>query len=417
VIRNASRQPKSAVRCAIYTRKSTIEGLDQDFNTPDAQRDAAEAYIASQKHEGWVCLSQRYDDGGFTGGNMERPAVKRLMADIEARQVDCVVIYKVDRLSRSLLDFSRMMETFQKHDVSFVSVTQQFNTAQSMGRLTLNILLSFAQFERELISERTHDKMAAARRKGKWLGGVPVLGYDVDREARRLIINPEEAKRVVATYRLYLKLGGLIPTVQKLVRRGWVNKSWTNRKGVLRTGKPFNKGTLHYLLTNVTYRGQVAYQDQVYPGEHEAIVPDDLFRKVQRLFAQNRRSKRPPRTNACQGVLQGLLYCSACQSRMVHTYTTKGPRRYRYYVCSTAQKQGWDKCPTKSIPARQIEQYVMREIQSRDQEVSSGQPELESLTIPEQAAALSQLIEKVDYDGRQGDLRIRLLPDQKEVAS
>jgi site-specific DNA recombinase len=417
MIRNASRQPKSAVRCAIYTRKSTNEGLDQDFNTLDAQREAGEAYIASQKHEGWECLSQRYDDGGFTGGNMERPAVKRLMADIEARQIDCVVIYKVDRLSRSLLDFSRMMETFQKHDVSFVSVTQQFNTAQSMGRLTLNVLLSFAQFERELISERTHDKMAAARRRGKWLGGVSVLGYDVDRQARRLIVNPDEAKRVVATYKLYLKLGGLIPTVQKLARRGWVNKSWTTRKGVVRIGKPFNKGTLHYLLTNVTYRGQVAYQSQVYPGEHEAIVPDDLFRKVQKRFAQNRRSKRPPRTNGCQGVLQGLLYCSACESRMVHTYTTKGPRRYRYYVCSTAQKQGWDKCPTKSIPARQIEQYVMREIQSRESTKAGGQPELECLTIPEQAAALRQFIEKVDYDGRHGDLRIRLLPNQKEVAS
>jgi site-specific DNA recombinase len=416
MIRNARREPKSAVRCAAYTRKSTHENLDQDFNTLDAQREAAEAYIASQKHEGWRCLPQRYDDGGFTGGNMERPGVKRLMADIEAHQVDCVVVYKVDRLSRSLLDFARMMETFEKHDVSFVSVTQQFNTAHSMGRLTLNILLSFAQFERELISERTHDKMAAARRKGKWLGGVPVLGYNVDRQARRLIVDPEESARVVAIYELYLGFGGLIPTVQELDRRGWINKSWTTRKGVIRNGKPFNKGTLHYLLTNVTYRGEVEYQGQVYAGDHDAIVPDDLFRRVQKLFEQNRRSRRLPRTNGCQGVLQGLLHCSACESRMVHTYTTKGPRRYRYYVCSTAQKQGWDKCPTKSIPARQIEQYVMKEVQSRDQEGTAGRLELESLTMPEQAEAIRKLVRRVDYDGRRGDLQIQLLPDQNEVS-
>ena len=174
---------------------------------------------------------------------------------------------------------------------------------------------------------------------------------------------------------------------------------------------------MHYLLTNVTYRGQVAYQGQVYPGEHEAIVPDDLFQRVRKVFEQNRRHRRLPGTNGCQGVLQGLLYCSACESRMVHTYTTKGPRRYRYYVCSAAQKQGWDKCPTKSIPARQIEQYVMREIQSRESTEPGGQPELVSLTIPEQAAALRRLIEKVDYDGQHGDLRIRLLPNQKEVTS
>lgn len=415
MVRNANREPKSAVRCAIYTRKSTHENLDQDFNTLDAQRESAEAYIASQKHEGWRCLPQRYDDGGFTGGNMERPAVTRLMADIEAHQIDCVVVYKVDRLSRSLLDFSRLMETFQKHNISFVSVTQQFNTAQSMGRLTLNILLSFAQFERELISERTHDKMAAARRKGKWLGGVPVLGYDVDQQPRRLIALPEEADRVVAIYRLYLELGGLIPTVQELARRDWANKSWTTRKGVVRNGKPFNKGTLHYLLTNVTYLGQVNYQGQVYPGEHEAIVPDGLFQRVQKLFEQNRRSKRLPRTNGCLGILQGLLHCAACKSRMVHTYTTNGPRRYRYYVCGTAQKHGWDKCPTKSIPARQIEEYVLKEVQSRDQEGTAGYLESESLTMSEQAEVLSRLVKRVDYDGRLGDLHIQLLPNQNEV--
>src|SRR5215468_6189406 len=193
-----ARMTLQTVRCAIYTRKSTDEGLQQEFNSLDAQREGGEAYIASQRHEGWSCLPDRYDDGGFSGGSMDRPALKRLLADIEAGRVDCVVVYKVDRLSRSLLDFSRLMETFDKHKVAFVSVTQQFNTATSMGRLVLNVLLSFAQFERELISERTRDKMSATRRKGKYAGGRVVLGYDVDRANRRLVVNPEEATRVKA---------------------------------------------------------------------------------------------------------------------------------------------------------------------------------------------------------------------------
>jgi Site-specific recombinases, DNA invertase Pin homologs len=207
------------VRCAIYTRKSTDEGLDLDFNSLDAQRESAEAYIASQRHEKWLCISERYDDGGFTGGNMERPALKRLIADIEAGGIDCVVVYKVDRLSRSLLDFSRLMELFDKHAVSFVSVTQQFNTTSSMGRLTLNILFSFAQFEREIISERTRDKMSAARKKGKWVGGTPALGYDVDPKGGRLIVNDDEAARVRAIYDLYMDRKALMPVVSELERR------------------------------------------------------------------------------------------------------------------------------------------------------------------------------------------------------
>lgn len=207
-----------SVRCAIYTRKSTEEGLEQEFNSLDAQRDSGEAYVASQQHEGWECLPNQYDDGGFTGGNMDRPAMQRLMADIEAGKIDCVVVYKVDRLSRSLLDFARIMEVFEKHNVSFVSVTQQFNTATSMGRLILHVLLSFAQFERELISERTRDKIAASRRKGKWWGGMPVIGYDV--VERKLVVNEEEARIVREIFRLYLELESLIPVVQEIERRG-----------------------------------------------------------------------------------------------------------------------------------------------------------------------------------------------------
>ena len=219
-----------------YTRKSTDEGLDQEFNSLDAQRESGEAYIASQRGAGWECLPDHYDDGGFTGGNMDRPALKRLMADIEAGKVDCVVVYKVDRLSRSLLDFARMMETFEKHHVSFVSVTQQFNTSTSMGRLVLNVLLSFAQFEREIISERTRDKIAAARRKGKWSGGMPLLGYDVDPRGSKLIVNEDEAARVRAIFELYLERQSMIATIEELDCRGWVNKRWTTRKGHERGG-------------------------------------------------------------------------------------------------------------------------------------------------------------------------------------
>jgi site-specific DNA recombinase len=219
------------IRCAIYTRKSTEEGLEQAFNSLDAQREAGEAYIASQKSEGWTCIPDHYDDGGFTGGNMDRPALKRLLADIEAGRVDCIVVYKVDRLSRSLLDFARIIGVFDKHKVSFVSVTQQFNTTTSMGRLTLNILLSFAQFEREIISERTRDKICASRKKGKWMGGRPMLGYDVDPKGGRIVVNEYEATRVRDIFGLYLEHEALAPAVEELNRRGWTNKRWNTRNG------------------------------------------------------------------------------------------------------------------------------------------------------------------------------------------
>ena len=227
------------LRCAIYTRKSTEEGLEQDFNSLDAQREAAEAFIQSQRREGWIALPERYDDGGFTGANMDRPALQRLLAAVEAGELDCVVVYKVDRLSRSLLDFTRILSQFEKHQVSFVAVTQQFNTSTSLGRLTLNILLSFAQFERELIGERTRDKMSAARKKGKWVGGCPVLGYDVDPGGGRLVVNEEEAERVRAIFALFEETGSARQTLAEIERRGWRLKSWTRKTGEFRSGGPF----------------------------------------------------------------------------------------------------------------------------------------------------------------------------------
>jgi len=267
-----------SVRCAIYTRKSSEEGLNQEFNSLDAQREAAQAYIASQCHEGWLCLPHRYDDGGFTGANMDRPALQRLLDDIQAGKIDCVVVYKVDRLSRSLLDFARMMETFDQQRVAFVSVTQQFNTATSMGRLVLNVLLSFAQFEREIISERTRDKIAATRRKGKWSGGVPLLGYDLDLRKTRLVVNSREAVRVRAIFALYLELGGLLPVVRELKRRRWRTKRWRTRHGEVRGGRPFTKTNLHRLLTNVTYSGKV---HQAVPAPAAAVRTQEQRRAFQ----------------------------------------------------------------------------------------------------------------------------------------
>jgi site-specific DNA recombinase len=243
---------KPTIRCAIYTRKSSEEGLDQEFNSLDAQREAAEAYIVSQKAEGWTAIADRYDDGGYSGGSMDRPALDRLLRDIDRGKIDCVIVYKVDRLSRSLLDFARIMERFDRHSVSFVSVTQQFNTTHSMGRLTLNILLSFAQFEREIIGERIRDKLAAQARKGKWTGGAPVLGYDVDRTgpSPRLVINAKEADRVREMFRMYLQEASLLPVVRELARRSWVNKRRETKKGRKLGGRPFDKATLYYSGTD-----------------------------------------------------------------------------------------------------------------------------------------------------------------------
>lgn len=363
---------KRTIRCAIYTRKSTEEGLEQEFNSLDAQRESGEAYIASQKSEGWIAIPDRYDDGGYTGGNMERPALKRLMTDIEAGKVDCIVVYKVDRLSRSLLDFARMMETFDKRHVSFVSVTQQFNTTNSMGRLTLNILLSFAQFEREIISERTRDKIAAARRKGKWSGGRPILGYDVAPGGGRLLVNEDEATRVRSIFELYLDHQSLIETVKALDARGWTNKRWTTQDGRDSGGRRFDKSNLMHLLTNVLYLGKITHKKELFDGEHAAIVDGELFRRVQAMLHRNGQSGGKHVRNRFGALLKGLLHCVPCDSAMVHTHTLKnGNKRYRYYVCLNAQKRGWHDCPSKSIPAAEIERFVIDQIRGigKDSEV------------------------------------------------
>jgi site-specific DNA recombinase len=360
---NVTRATLPMVRCCVYTRKSTEEGLQQDFNSLDAQREAGENYIASQREEGWSLLPNRYDDGGFTGGNMDRPALQHMMADIEAGKIDCVVVYKLDRLSRSLLDFTRMMEIFEKHKVSFVSVTQLFNTATSMGRLMVNVLLSFAQFEREIIGERTRDKIAATKRKGKWCGGHPILGYDIDPKGYRLVVDEEEAAMVRAIFALYLEHEALLPVVQELERRGWTSKRYVNKAGKECGGTAFDKTSLHRLLTKIIFTGKVKYKDEVHDGEHQAIVDPAVWERVQALLRRNGRCGGATDRNESGALLKGRMYCASCGNAMTPAHTTKGDRRYRYYTCTTAQKRGWNACPTKSIPAGDVEQFVVDQIQ------------------------------------------------------
>jgi site-specific DNA recombinase len=362
------------VRCAIYTRKSVERGLDQEFNSLDLQREACQAYIASQKHEGWVALPSSYDDGGYSGGNMDRPAMARLMADIEAGKVDSVVTYKVDRMSRSLLDFAQMMEVFERKSVSFVSVTQHFNTATSLGRLILHILLSFAQFERETIIERVRDKMSAARRKGKWIGGNPILGYDVAPEGRRLVVNEAEAERVREIFRIYAEKESLLETVRELERRGWTTKHRVSRRSSRSFGgRPFDKQTLYELLTNATYAGIIEYDGGSYAGEHPAIVGKADFENVQETLKRNGRGPRTEGRVKHESLLRGLLRCKACQAPMVHHFVAKKGRRFRYYVCSRAVKQGWDKCPTKTLPMEEMDRFIVEQIRavSRDKALAA----------------------------------------------
>ena len=275
------------LRCAVYTRKSTEEGLDQEYNSIDAQRDAGHAYIASQRAEGWIPLADDYDDPAYSGGHMERPALQRLLADIEAGKLDIVVVYKIDRLTRSLTDFSRMIEVFERHGVSFVSVTQQFNTTTSMGRLMLNILLSFAQFEREVTGERIRDKIAASKRKGLWMGGVPPLGYDVDN--RRLIPNEPEAKTVRHIFQRFVYLGSSTLLVNELRLDGVTSKIWTTQEGRVREGKPIDKSLIYKILNNRVYLGEIRHRDQWYPGEHTPIVERTLWDAAHAILDQNPR--------------------------------------------------------------------------------------------------------------------------------
>lgn len=335
------------VRCAIYTRKSSEEGLAQDFNSLDAQREACEAYIKSQMHEGWILVNKQYNDGGYSGGTMERPAFKELLKDIGNEEIDIVVVYKVDRLTRSLMDFSKIIDVFDKHETSFVSITQQFNTTTSMGRLTLNILLSFAQFEREVTGERIRDKIAASKKKGMWMGGRPPIGYK--KEDKKLVIHKEEAQKVRMIFDKYLDL----KSVPKLMHYLKENEIKT------RTDKNFSKGQLYHLLANKVYIGKIIHKDKVYDGEHEAIISEEIFEEVQKLLYENKADKTCGTKCSSNSLLAGLIFDDK-NNLMTPSHSNSHKRRYRYYVSTALKNCNDNEVGTISkIPAGEVEKFVV----------------------------------------------------------
>jgi DNA invertase Pin-like site-specific DNA recombinase len=347
------------LRCAVYTRKSSEEGLEQEFNSLHAQREACEAYIRSQRHEGWSCLPQGYDDGGRSGGNLERPALQQLLAEIREGKVDVVVVYKIDRLTRSLADFAKIVEIFDAKGVSFVSVTQQFNTTTSMGRLTLNVLLSFAQFEREVTGERIRDKIAASKRKGMWMGGVPPLGYEAC--DRKLTPIESEAETVRHIFQRYAALGSVRLLQQELEARGIRSKRWTSAAGHRWGGKPLARGALYLMLQNRIYRGEIVHKDQSYPGEHKAIIDPTLWDAVQARLAENAVDRGTGTRVKNPSLLGGLLFDGEGH-RMTPTHAVKNGKRYRYYVSRPLIVGARADAAGMRIPATEIEQIVANRI-------------------------------------------------------
>ncbi len=419
----------AVVRCAIYTRKSSEEGLEQEFNSLDAQREACEAYIRSQKAAGWIALPTMYDDGGISGGTMERPALQRLLTDIAAGRIDTVVVYKVDRLTRSLADFAKIVDAFDAKGVSFVSVTQQFNTTTSMGRLTLNMLLSFAQFEREVTGERIRDKIAASKQKGMWMGGNPPLGYDV--LDRKLVVNEPEAERVRDIFRLYSELKSVRALKEELDAVGIVSKRGVDRFGRSRGGKPLARGALYLMLKNRIYRGEIVHKDKAYPGLHDAIVDEALWDLVQTALAENRVERVTRSTTTNPSLLAGLVY-DASGERMSPTHANKKGTRYRYYISQSLIKRGRPQASVEAcrVPASDLETIIDDEILRlmRDEaflhEVAGPSSVAQRKSLITQAAAfaerwpsqspsdqraiLSTLIERVVVYPKQVALTVRL---------
>jgi len=357
---NGAAQPR--VRCAIYTRKSTSEGLDQDFNTLDAQREAAEHYIQSQATLGWEIIETRYDDGGYTGGNLERPALQHLVDDIERGLVDMVVVYKVDRLSRSLLDFGRVMERFERRNVGFVSITQSFDTSTSMGRLVLNVLLSFAQFERELISERTRDKILAARRRGKWTGGRVVLGYKINPESSGLEVDPVEAELVRLVFDLYLRHHSIVQVAERLNALGHKQKRYVSKGGKVSGGRKWSKNPVHSLLRNPLYIGKIRGKDgETHLGVHEPIISLETFEKVAAIMNQRTTGKKRLKRRG-EYLLTGLLRCGPCDAGMTSAVANgNNGTRYRYYRCVKQQNDG-TRCTTGLLRVDEIEKLVIDQV-------------------------------------------------------
>jgi DNA invertase Pin-like site-specific DNA recombinase len=408
------------IRCAMYTRKSSEEGLEQEFNSLHAQRESCENYIASQKAEGWVLVPDRYDDGGISGATLERPALKRLVADVEAKRIDVVVVYKIDRLSRTMADFFQMQGLFERHNVTFVSVTQQFNTTTPMGKLTLSILASFAQFEREVIAERIRDKIAASRRKGIWMGGFVPLGYDA--KDRKLVVNKAEAKVVRTIFERFVKFGSVTLLVRQLREEGARKK----------LGKLVDKSYLYTLFNNRVYIGEAVHKGAAYPGEHEAIIPRALWEKVHAILRGNSR-KRAANTRAqTPALLKGLIF-GPTGCALTPTHTRKGGRLYRYYIATDLLKHDAAACTVRRVPAAEIEGAVVDQVRGllrapemivrtwrAGRRLIAGLTECEvrealqrldpvwnELFPAEQARVIQLLVERIDVSPDGVDIRLR----------
>ena len=407
------------LRCAVYTRKSSEEGLEQEFNSLDAQREACEAYIASQKPEGWLLVPDRYDDGGISGATLERPALKRLLADIEAHRVDVVVVYKIDRLSRALMDFAKLVEVFDRNDVTFVSVTQSFNTTTSMGRLTLNILLSFAQFEREVIGERIRDKFAASRKKGMWMGGFVPLGYDV--KDRKLVVNEAEAKKVRMIYERFVRLGSATTLVRELRAESVSGKQ----------GKLVDKGYVYKLLNNRVYVGEAVHKGTAYPGEHQAIIDRTLWDRVHGILRESPRKRAADTRAQTPALLKGLIFGPTGRA-MTPAHTRKGGKLYRYYVSTEVLKCDASSCTVRRVPAAEIESAVVDQLRGllgapeiivRTWRAAKSMGDISEIDVrealerldplwdalfpAEQARIVQLLVERIDVSPDGADIRLR----------
>ena len=389
--------PPPLRRCAVYTRKSSEEGLDQAFNSLDAQREAGLAYIQSQAHEGWQLVETPYDDGGYSGATLERPALQQLLTDIRAQCIQVVVVYKVDRLTRSLGDFAQLIDLFDQHDVAFASVTQQFQTTTSMGRLVLNVLLSFAQFEREVTGERIRDKIAASKKTGWWMGGVPPLGYDV--ENRQLIINEQEAQEVRHLFHRYVAVRSVSALMKELREEGRRTKVYRSRGGRVSGGRPFSRGHLYHLLHNRIYRGDIVHRNEVYPGNHLPIIDEAMWQQTQAVFKANHQAWHRETQVRTPFLLKGLLF-DAQGNRFSPMQGRKGPRAYRYYVNQVVlQFREAHPRPIRRMPAEALEQAVINAVMQTLKEEDGMQAwvnQVNKLDEREQHARWRQLLTRVE---------------------
>jgi len=391
---SSSNYTRPIIRCAIYTRKSTEEGLQMDFNSLDAQREAAENYIRSQLHEGWTLVQDRYDDGAYSGGNMERPALKRLMDDIKARKIQMVVVYKIDRLSRSLMDFATLARFFEGYGASFTSVTEQFSTGNAIGRLHLNMILSFAQFEREIASERIRDKVLASKKKGMWMGGYAPLGYDI--VERKLVIDPKSAEVVRWVFKRYLECQSLVTIAQELRLKGIQSKGYTSKRGKVWDSKPFGTTVIHHMLRNPVYVGKVHHKGNLYDGQHQPLVSQELWDSVQSAFGIA--PKRPPGREVADttSALSGIVSCKCCKCTMIHTFTRKKGRLYRYFTSSAVRRGVSDTCSVGTVSAPSLEEMVLGQIRA-------------ILRQPEVISDVWQQVQLLGHLMSEEDIRRRLL--------